>query len=144
MSILILILVTVTTLMISFVFVFILIIIIIVIIIIIIIIHIITTIIIMLLLPFHHIFVVIPLILDIKIMECRSRVLSASQIVGSAPEGVYNVEADSGKEGAVQIHKGWQGQSITTGSEGKPLLQKKKGSVEFDKATKQTKRTLRN
>ena len=62
-------------------------------------------------------------------MECRSSVLSASQIVGSAPEGSFSSSTDSLKEGPVQTHKGFLGNTITTGNEVKPTLEKKKGSL---------------
>ena len=66
-------------------------------------------------------------------LESRSKVLSASQIVGAAPDGYSHVDtdrhSDSTKEGNVQTHKGYMGKTITTGNEIKPKLEKKKGIV---------------
>ena len=66
-------------------------------------------------------------------LESRSKVLSASQIVGAAPDGYSHVDtdrhSDSTKEGNVQTHKGYMGKTITTGNEIKPKLEKKKGNI---------------
>ena len=82
---------------------------------------------------FLHYFIIILFLFIFLNLESRSKVLSASQIVGAAPDGYSHVDtdrhSDSTKEGNVQTHKGYMGKTITTGNEIKPKLEKKKGNI---------------
>lgn len=61
--------------------------------------------------------------------ELRTRVLSSAQIVGAAPKGIV-LEEESTQAGPMIQHKGFAGQSITTGDTGvKVVAPKKKGQL---------------